>query len=202
MTIAIIDYAMGNVRSVLNAVRKAGGDAEIVGDPAALGDYQKIILPGVGAFGEAMEHLRDSGLDQALSEIARTDTPVLGICLGMQLMCQKSFEHGEHEGLGWIEAEVLPLASSPDLKVPHIGWNDITFAKQSPITVGLEDGLDFYFVHSYHVHCANAIDSLAYCDYGVEFSAMFSRDNLYGIQFHPEKSQRAGLKILENFVGL
>lgn len=202
MAIAIVDYGMGNLRSVQNALIELGAESELVREPDQLAAYDRIILPGVGAFGEAIMTLRASGLDRALAGALEAGVPVLGICLGMQLMAKSSLEDGRHEGLGWVDADVLPFQPQPGLKIPHMGWNSLRFAKQSRLADGIADGADVYFVHSYHVACNDPADVLATSEYGQAFTAMFCRDNLYGAQFHPEKSQKIGLRVLENFLSV
>lgn len=198
--VAIADYGIGNLRSVSNAVAAAGACADIVADPARLADYDKLILPGVGAFADAAAQLHASGMAAALSRLAAAGKPIMGICLGMQLMCQDSEEGGLHAGLGWFDAHVRRFPDRLGQKVPHIGWNDLRFAREHPVLQQLQGNPDVYFVHSYRVEANDAVDVLAWCDYGEPFVAMIARDNLIGIQFHPEKSQRIGLQILRNFI--
>lgn len=198
--IGIADYGIGNLRSVSNAIAAAGASADIVADPARLREYDKLILPGVGAFADAASQLRSSGMADALSEIAGAGKPIMGICLGMQLMCTDSEEGGVHTGLGWFDAHVRRFPDRLGQKVPHIGWNDLRFARPHAVLDQLPSNPDVYFVHSYRVETAQESDVLAWCDYGEPFAAMIARDNLVGIQFHPEKSQRIGLLILKNFI--
>ena len=174
---------------------------ELVSDPDAIARQSKLILPGVGAFGEAMQNLRKSGVDEALQEAKRAGATILGICLGMQLMFTTSQEDGVHEGLDWIKGTVARFPGLPGLRIPHMGWNDLAFARDSALTQGVGAGPDVYFLHSFHCVCEDATDVLATSEYGIRFTAMIARDNLYGIQFHPEKSQQAGLMMLRNFVG-
>jgi glutamine amidotransferase len=198
--IAVVDYGMGNLRSVQNAVEHVGGRAVIIHKPDELSAHGKIILPGVGAFGEAIDCLRNTGLADALDGRRKAGTQILGICLGMQLMCSASEENGEHEGLNWFQARVVPFVPLAGLSVPHMGWNNIDFRHDDPILAGLESGSNAYFVHSYHVHCDIESDVLATTEYGVRFHSMIQRENLRGIQFHPEKSQEFGLAIIRNFL--
>ncbi len=204
MKIAIVDYNMGNLRSVKNAFDKLGVDATIESDPEKLKRYDKMILPGVGAFGDAMEHLRSSGLLEAIKEYAASGKAVLGICLGMQLLFQQSFEFGEHEGLGLIPGEVVPFDKSRfphPLKVPHMGWNELFVQRETPLFAGLPKAFYLYFVHSYHVVCDDSY-AIGKTIYGYEFVSAVQKDNIYGLQPHPEKSHENGLKILKNFVEL
>ena len=198
--VAIIDYGMGNIWSVQNALVEVGARSEVIAEPSLLAGFDKIILPGVGAFADAMRLLREKGMDRALGEKAAAGLPILGVCLGMQLMCRSSTENGRHPGLGWIDAEVVALQPRPGIKIPHMGWNTVRFTRSSPLVEGIADGTDFYFVHGYHVACANPADVLGSCDHGQEVTAVLEHGNLYAAQFHPEKSQRGGLQLLKNFV--
>lgn len=199
-SIAIIDYGMGNLRSVQNAVEHVGGFAEVIDTPDKLISYQKIILPGVGAFGQAMESLRITGVAEALDEARKAGAQILGICLGMQLMCSESHEEGTHVGLNWFEAKVVPFVPREGLPVPHIGWNSVDFQRDAPVLADVKSGGDAYFVHSYYVQCVSESDVLAKTEYGVIFHSMIQRENLCGIQFHPEKSQEFGLAMIQNFI--
>ncbi|MBI3529695.1 MAG: imidazole glycerol phosphate synthase subunit HisH [Betaproteobacteria bacterium] len=198
-SIAIVDYGMGNIRSILNALREVGSDGELISNPSDIARRSKLILPGVGAFGEAMNNLRQSGVDEALEKARQAGASVLGICLGMQLMFSVSEEGGVHQGLDWIKGRVIRFPDQPDLRVPHMGWNELTFTRNHDLTVDVGDGSDVYFLHSFHCACEHPEDVLATSDYGLRFTAMFAHDNLYGIQFHPEKSQHPGLTMLRNF---
>lgn len=200
--IAIVDYGMGNIRSVINALREVGSDGELVNDPQRIAGERKLILPGVGAFGEAMRNLKKSGLDRALDEARRAGAKILGICLGMQLMFSDSEEDGHHRGLDWIRGSVKRFPDSDGLRVPHMGWNELRFAHGSALTAGVGEKPDVYFLHSFHCVCADKTDVLARSDYGLPFTAMIERGPLYGIQFHPEKSQQPGLAMLRNFAAL
>jgi len=204
MKIGIVDYNMGNLRSVLNALTKVGADARIEKEADKLATYDKLILPGVGAFGDAMEHLRRTGMDDAIRQFAASKKPLLGICLGMQLLFERSFEFGEHEGLGLIEGEVVPFDTSRfphRLKVPHMGWNELFVQKRSPLFGGLADAFYLYFVHSYHVRCSDEY-VIGKTLYGYEFVSAVQKDHIFGLQPHPEKSHNNGLQILKNFVEL
>lgn len=201
--IAIIDYGMGNVRSVYNGVTYFGADAEITADPKVIDDATHLILPGVGAFGKAIHSLRRNGLAAILKrQVFEHGKPFLGICLGMQVLAGKSYEHGAHEGLGWLDAEVRRFTCADQgLKVPHVGWNSVDFRRRHPLFGNLKPTQNvFYFVHSYHMVCKNQEDILATCEYGYPFPAAVSRDNIWATQFHPEKSQDNGLQALKNFV--
>ena len=204
MKIAIVDYNMGNLRSVQNAFEKIGADAVIEKDAARLKNYDKLILPGVGAFGDAVEHLQRSGLDEAIQEFAKSGKYILGICLGMQLLFNKSYEFGEHRGLGLIEGEVVPFDKTKfphRLKVPHMGWNELFVQKNSPIFASLPKAFYLYFVHSYHAVCPDEY-AIGKTVYGYEFVSAVQNENVFGFQPHPEKSHNNGLKILKNFVEL
>jgi glutamine amidotransferase len=197
--IAIVDYGMGNIRSVINALREVESDGVLVSDPGVLVRQAKLILPGVGAFGEAMDNLRASGIDQALEEARRSGAMILGICLGMQLMFRTSEEGEAQTGLGWIEGAVTRFPDLPGLRVPHMGWNDLKFERDHPLREGVDSGADVYFLHSFRCSCEDDSDVLATAEHGARFVAMLARANLLGIQFHPEKSQLAGLRMLRNF---
>ncbi len=200
--IAIIDYNMGNLASVYNACHLLDAKATIVKDPNELKNYDRIILPGVGAFGDAMEHLNQTGMKEAILEYAKSGKPMFGICLGMQLLFNSSSEFGEHKGLGLIEGEVIKFEKekmSEDIKIPHVGWNSIA-NKNSKLFEGLENPY-LYFVHSYHVKTEDK-NVLGYTQYGYKFASSVNKDNIYGLQPHPEKSHDNGLRILKNFMSL
>ncbi|EDZ63260.1 imidazole glycerol phosphate synthase, glutamine amidotransferase subunit H [Sulfurimonas gotlandica GD1] len=202
--IAIVDYNMGNLASVQNAFAKLGKDTVIESDPSKFKDYDKLILPGVGAFGDAMEHLRDRNMIEALREYAASGKYMLGICLGMQLLFESSEEFGEHEGLGLIKGSVKAFDSSrfsEPLKVPHMGWNRM-FTTQHPLFENLDEEHYLYFVHTFHVNCTNEEDIIGRTNYGYDFTSAVSHKNVMGIQPHPEKSHKNGLHILENFINL
>ncbi|MFH1394332.1 MAG: imidazole glycerol phosphate synthase subunit HisH [Candidatus Micrarchaeota archaeon] len=202
--IGIIDYGMGNLRSVYNALDLLGSEVMISSSPDELKKADKLVLPGVGAFGDGISNLRKSGLASFMQqEVIESQKPILGICLGMQLLAKEGFERGRHEGLGWIDASVRKFElSDKGLKVPHVGWNEVTFTKENPIFSRISSGNCFYFVHSYHMVCADGQDVAATCEYGYTFTASVRKGNIFGTQFHPEKSQDVGLKVLENFIDM
>jgi len=195
MKIGIVDYNMGNLASVKNAFNKINANAEVVSEADKLKNYDKLIFPGVGAFGDAMEHLKETNLDEAMKEFIKTGKSVLGVCLGMQLLFEKSEEFGSHKGLGVIEGEVVKFKT--DKKIPHMGWNKL-FHKNSPLFEGLNNPY-LYFVHSYHVVCDEKY-VIGKTIYGYEFVSAVNKDNVFGFQPHPEKSHNEGIKILKNFV--
>lgn len=202
--IGIVDYNMGNLASVQNAFLKLEEQSVIESDPDKFKEYDKLILPGVGAFGDAMEHLRERDMINAIKDFAASGKPIMGICLGMQLLFESSEEFGAHEGLGLIKGHVKAFdtaAFSEPLKVPHMGWNRM-FTKEHPLFVGLVKNHYLYFVHSYHVVCENSEDSIGESEYGYKFTSAVAHENIMGIQPHPEKSHENGLKILENFIKL
>lgn len=200
--IAIVDYGMGNVRSLRNAFDYLGVDVVLTADPADLEAAERIVLPGVGAFGDAMLAIRERRLEEVLTRQALAlKKPVLGICLGMQLFAKSSIEHGVHTGLGWIDADIRRLEVERPLKVPHVGWNDLRFSPDDWLFRGIRpDQANFYFVHSFHMVCHNSADLIATTDYGGAVTAVVRSGNLVAMQFHPEKSQDNGLKMLENWV--
>ena len=200
--IAIVDYGMGNVRSLRNAFEYLGEDVLVTSDAAELDAADRVVLPGVGAFGDAMVAIRERGLESVLNRQAlELKKPVLGICLGMQLFAKTSIEHGEHRGLGWIDADISRLDVPAPLKVPHVGWNDLHFSATDWLFNGIRPGqANFYFVHSFHMVCHDASDRIATTDYGSDVTAVVRRGNLIAAQFHPEKSQDNGLKMLGNWV--
>ena len=199
--LAVIDYGAGNLRSVLHALRTLGAqNLQLVREPAELHGAKRIILPGVGAFGAGMHILRQRGLVEPIREAALAGTPFLGICLGMQFLFDSSNEMGEHEGLHLLPGRVTRFADQPELKIPHMGWNQLSPTRHSPLLTGLQPEAYAYFVHSYYCAPQNPADVLLNCDYGGPFCAAVSRDNIFGVQFHPEKSQHTGLRLLANFL--
>jgi len=203
MSVAIVDYGLGNLRSVAGAVEHLGHAARITAEPAELRDAAKLILPGVGAFGDGMAKLRARGLDEALTrEVVEGGKPLLGICLGFQLLAEASEEFGEHQGLGWIAGRVTRLRpDDASLPVPHVGWNELHQVRPSRLFAGIADGALFYFVHSYRLAPRAGGLAVGETDYGGRFVAAIERDNILGTQFHPEKSQKDGLAVLGNFLG-
>jgi len=199
---SIVSYGVGNISSIANMFRHVGIATEVVTDAKQVLAANRLVLPGVGAFDHGMRCLRASGLADAVSEaVLERGVPILGICLGMQLMCRSS-EEGQLPGLGWIDAEVrrFNFAEESGLKVPHMGWNTVTLRRRNSIIPADELKQRFYFVHSYYVRCMNAEDVVATTTYGHEFVSVFAHDNLYGVQFHPEKSHRYGMAIMRRFV--
>jgi glutamine amidotransferase len=199
--IAIIDYGMGNLRSLVNAFDFLGKDAVVTSDLEGIEQAERIVLPGVGAFGDAMAAIRSKGLDRTLRDQALVRRkPVLGVCLGMQLFARDSSEHGMHDGLGWLDAEVRRLKVPAALKVPHVGWNEVHFPPDDWLFRGIRaTEANFYFVHSYEMLCRNPSDLLATTDYGKPVTAVVRSNNLVAAQFHPEKSQDNGLAFLQNW---
>lgn len=201
--IAIIDYGMGNVRSVFNGLSYIGEDAVITSDPSLIDNASHLILPGVGAFGDAIKNLKDRGLiDVLYRQVYKKGKPLLGICLGLQILAESSEEHGYHKGLGWFEAEVKRFAlDGTKFKIPHVGWNEIEIKIKHPLFYNISENQNvFYFVHSYHINCVHAEDIAATSEYGYTFTSAIYKNNIIATQFHPEKSQDNGIQLLKNFV--
>lgn len=202
--IAIVDYGVGNLFSLKSSLEAIGAVVEVTGDTKMIENTDKIILPGVGAFEDAAKKLRNTGLDKAVIGEAKKGKPIMGICLGMQLLLEKSYEYGEHEGLGLIKGEIRPVSEviPKELKIPHIGWNALHFkGEKSEIFKYITEGDFVYFVHSYYgANCEKSV--IATAEYGVELTAAVADKNVYGCQFHPEKSGEVGLKILKAFCEL
>ncbi len=200
--IVVVDYGVGNLFSLVSSLKAIGQDAVVSGDLDVVATADKIILPGVGAFGDAAAALKESGLFDVVVARAKAGVPLLGICLGMQLLYERSMEFGEHQGLGLIKGDVLPLsdAVSSDLKIPHIGWNSLYNIKKDGIFKDVEEGEYVYFVHSFYAPVSPATSATA--EYGVEITASCQEGNVYGCQFHPEKSHDVGLRILSAFCEL
>ena len=199
--IAIVDYGVGNLFSLKSSLAAIGAAATVTADPAEIRAAERVILPGVGAFGDAAEKLQKSGLGEVVIEVAKSGKPILGICLGMQMLFEKSFEYGEHKGLSLIKGEIRPIADviPKDLKIPHIGWNALHFgANKHPLFKYLVEGECVYFVHSFYgANCESSV--IATAEYGAELTAAVADGNVMGCQFHPEKSGNAGLSILRAF---
>jgi glutamine amidotransferase len=198
--IAIIDYGVGNLFSLSSSFRKIGADIVVTSDPEVIASADKLVLPGVGAFADAIEKLRSTGLDVLLKKLAGEGKPILGICLGMQMLFEKSYEYGEHTGLGLLKGEVIPMEGKipSELKIPHIGWNALHFQGKNPLLRYIKQGDCVYFVHSYYASgCEDSL--IASAEYGRELTAAVAQGNVMGCQFHPEKSGEVGLKILKAF---
>jgi glutamine amidotransferase len=200
--IAIIDYQMGNLRSVQKGFEKVGHEAIITSDPAELVKADKVVLPGVGAFGDAIAELRRRQLVQPIRDLVASGKPFLGICLGLQLLFDVGYEGGEHEGLGIVPGKVVRFELPAEFKVPHMGWNQLTIRRASPLLSGLADGVHCYFVHSYYVVPSDESVIATDTNYARPFCSGIWRDNLVATQFHPEKSQRDGLRMSRNFAEL
>ncbi len=202
--IGVIDYGAANITSVIGALQRLGGETRIVGAPGDLAGCEKIILPGVGAFGDGIEKLCQRALVEPLTRRVMEDrVPFLGICLGAQLIARSSDEGGQHRGLAWIDAEVVRLTpDDPTLRLPHVGWNDFEPTRAAPLFDGLGDKPLFYYVHSHHIVPDDPTMSTGECNYGERFVAAIQHDNIHAVQFHPEKSQRDGLTVLSNFLKL
>lgn len=200
--IAIIDYQMGNLRSVQKGFEKVGHRATITSDPDVLARADKVVLPGVGAFGDAMAELKRRHLVEPIRQAVDAGKPFLGICLGLQLLFDVGYEHGTHEGLGILRGEVVRFEVPRQYKVPHMGWNQLAIRRPAPLLAGLPDGVHCYFVHSYYVAPVDARVVATETDYPIPFCSMIWRDNLFATQFHPEKSQQHGLRMLANFAEL
>ena len=204
-SIVIIDYNIGNLRSVQKSFERNNCDAIITNNHEKILNADKIILPGVGSFRDGMDGLLNLGLVEILNEsVINNKKPFLGICLGMQLMANRSYENIETKGLGWIDSEIVRFdfnLTGKDLKIPHVGWNSVTFEADCPLYKGIPNESDFYFVHSYH-YSLNENVATGITDYGYQFTSSLQKNNLFGCQFHPEKSQEFGLKIINNFIAL
>jgi glutamine amidotransferase len=199
--IVIVDYGMANLRSVQKGFERVGAEAEISGDPSRIASATKLVLPGVGAFRDAIARLNEAGLAEPIKAHVRSGKPFFGICLGMQMLFTRSYEEGVYDGLNLFEGEVVRFDNVPGLKVPHMGWNRLTVKSPAPELAGL-DGQSVYFVHSYFVRPADPTLTAATADYPTPFTAAIWRDNVFASQFHPEKSQRVGLSMLEKFARL
>jgi imidazole glycerol-phosphate synthase subunit HisH len=200
--LAVVNCGVSNLRSVLNALEVVGAVARVVDDPGAIEGADGVILPGVGAFRDGIANLERAGFPDAIRAYVDTGRPLLGICLGMQLLAERSEEYGDYAGLGLIPGSVVRIETLPGLRIPHVGWNTLDVRRESVLFDGLSDERSFYFVHSYHLEAAASEFVTATTDYGLPLTACVQRDNVHGVQFHPEKSQRDGLKMLSNFVAL
>ncbi len=201
--IGIIDYGMGNLRSVQKGLERCRAPVCIIERPQDLAALDAAILPGVGAFRDAIAQLRRQSFVAPIEDYVASGRPLLGICLGQQLLMDRSFEDGEFEGLGLIEGDVVRFQPEPELKIPHMGWNTLDIVRSCPLLQGVQSGDSVYFVHSYHIRPTNPDVVVAQTRHGSQtFASIIGRDNLYATQFHPEKSQRVGLKMLENFATL
>ena len=200
--IVVVDYGSGNVRSVVNALAAAGADARVSGRVEDLRTAERIVLPGVGAFADCMRNLVGAGLVETLDEEVRgKGKPFLGICVGMQLLAREGHENGVHTGLGWLPGAVTRFTvEDKGLKVPHVGWNEVVATRPGVLLRGIKERSTFYFVHSYHFVCEQPDAVTAACDYGVPFTAAVEHGNIFGTQFHPEKSQDNGQRVLQNFL--
>lgn len=204
MGIIIIDYGMGNLRSVQKKIESLDVNVEISADLTKITNAQKLILPGVGNFANGVKKLKESGIWEVLiNKVHIQKTPILGICLGMQLMAKHS-EEGNIDGFGWFDAEVIKFKISNKLqhKIPHIGWNSINIEKENPLIKTISNDAMFYFVHSFHIECSNKEDILTTSEYEYKFTSAIHKENIYGVQFHPEKSHDIGKIVLENFINL
>lgn len=202
MKVVVIDYGMGNLHSVSKALEFAGADVMITQRPSDIKEADRIVLPGVGSFAQGMRQLEERGFVKVLNdEVITQGKPFLGICLGMQLAAESGEEHGKTRGLGWVKGSVIRLdTTDARVKVPHMGWNDITLTRQSPLFKNIRGALTFYFVHSYHLVSTMQETISAVCEHGLTFAAAIEQNNIHLVQFHPEKSQANGLKVLENFL--
>ena len=203
--IVVVDYRMGNIGSILNMLKKNEVAAKVSSEPSAIAEADKLILPGVGAFDTGMTHIRESGLLPVLNEVVlEKKTPLLGICLGMQLLTEGS-EEGEMAGLSWIRGQTVRFrfdTAASGLKIPHMGWNSVELKQDHPLFSGFEGEKRFYFVHSYHVVCTEKADVIGVTHHGYDFASTIGKGNIFGTQYHPEKSHRYGLRLLDNFARL
>jgi imidazole glycerol-phosphate synthase subunit HisH len=198
--IILIDAGTGNLRSVQKALEAVGAQVERTDDPQKVLSGKKVVLPGVGAFGDFMSGLKARGLEEAIKEIAQRNIPLLGICVGMQALFEVGEEMGDHEGLGLLKGAVVKFADTLSVKIPHTGWNQVQVKKEAALFSQVHDGAYVYFNHSYYCQAGDHSDVIADVDYGIRYACAVRRDNVFGVQFHPEKSQSVGLQILKNFV--
>ncbi len=204
MKIGIVNYGLGNIKSIKNAIFYADKsvDVNLVDYPDQLSQYDKIILPGVGAFGDAIKLIRDKNFDESLLDEKNKGKYIFGICLGMQLLATKSYEFGEHTGLNLIPGEVIKFKNTQHYHVPHVGWNNLEWDEKSKLFENIENKSDFYFVHSYYFNCSNKNHSIGYTNYINKFTSVVKEQNVLGTQFHPEKSQKDGIQLIKNFIDL
>lgn len=198
--VILIDAGTGNLRSVQKALEAVGATVERTNDPLRVREGKRLVLPGVGAFGDFMSGLRAQGLEDAINEIAARGIPLLGICVGMQALFEVGEEMGKHRGLGLLTGEVVRFADSLAVKIPHTGWNQVDVQRATPLLKETQPGAYVYFNHSYYCQAQNTSDAVATTDYGVRYTCAVQRENIFGVQFHPEKSQAVGLQILRNFL--
>ncbi len=198
--VILIDAGTGNLRSVQKALESIGANVLRTDDPQKVLSGQRVVLPGVGAFGDFMRGLRARGLEDVLNEVAKRGVPLLGICVGMQALFDAGEEMGEHKGLGLLQGRVVRFAESLPVKIPHTGWNQVEVKNEAPLFDQVDDGAYVYFNHSYYCQAWNSSDVLATTEYGLNYACAVRRENIFGVQFHPEKSQRVGLQILKNFL--
>lgn len=200
--VTIIDYGMGNLGSIVNMIKKIGGDSILTSDKSAIEKAQKLILPGVGAFDNGMKHINELGISELLTrKVLSEKIPLLGICLGMQLLTKGS-EEGILPGLGWVDAETIKFKSDSSIRIPHMGWNTVKVMKPNPLINNEDPDTRFYFVHSYYVKCHQPEDILLTTNYGIEFTSGLQHGNIWGVQFHPEKSHKFGMRLLTNFLAI
>lgn len=202
MKLVVINYGMGNLASVCRALEECGSEPVLSANPKSLTDADRIILPGVGAFGDGMKNLREAGWPTAIRETLKNpEVFLLGICLGMQLLADKGYEHGDHEGLGLVRGKVERMNPKEGERVPHVGWNELRIVRDDGLTKGIAKGTDFYFVHSYQFNVDDENDVIGRTPYAGEFVSVVRHGNVFGTQFHPEKSSFAGFQLLKNFLG-
>ena len=197
--ITVVDYGMGNLRSVSKALEKVGLEVKVSSNPKDIEDARGIVVPGVGAFGDAMHNLERLGLLQPVLNSIQKGKPYLGICLGLQILFEYGYEFGEHKGLGVLKGKVIRFENKEGFKVPHMGWNQVWIKHKDGLFSGIKDGEYFYFVHSFYAVPSESTDIASITDYSVDFCSAVQKENVWAVQFHPEKSQKAGLKLLENF---
>ncbi len=197
--ITVVDYGMGNLRSVAKALEKVGFDVKVSSNPQDIKDAKGIVVPGVGAFGDAIHNLNRFGLLDEVIKAVKEGKPYLGICLGLQILFEYGYEFGEHEGLGLLKGKVIRFENKEGYKVPHMGWNQVWIKQKEGLFTDIKEGEYFYFVHSFYAVPSEEKDIASITDYSVDFCSAVQKDNIWAVQFHPEKSQKAGLKLLENF---